>query len=86
MYACKYVCMYVWLVIAGEKWITTAWLREGVTLEENADLFDPEGIKIMAESEYDSNDDQEAGRSPLLLCFYYYYYYYYYHYCYNYYY
>ena len=47
-------------VIAGEKWITTAWLREGVTAEENADLYDPEGIRILAESEFGSND-QESG-------------------------
>ena len=52
--------MYVWVVIEGEKWITTAWLREGVTAEENADLYDPEGIRILAGSEYDSND-QETG-------------------------
>lgn len=30
-------------VIEGEKWITTAWMREGVSLEEPNDLFDPIG-------------------------------------------
>ena len=39
-------------VISGEKWITTAWLREGVTAEDNADLYDPEGIKILSSDEY----------------------------------
>lgn len=32
-------------VLEGEKWITTAWMREGVSLEEPEDLFDPVGNK-----------------------------------------
>ena len=30
-------------VISGEKWITTAWMREGVSLESPEELFDPVG-------------------------------------------
>eukprot|EP01035_Chromulina_nebulosa_P037514 gene37514-50641_t len=45
-------------VLYCQKWITTAWLREGVTAEENADLYDPEGIRILAESEFGSNDQE----------------------------
>jgi hypothetical protein len=33
-------------VLGGEKWIATAWMREGVTKENNADLFDPSGRRI----------------------------------------
>jgi hypothetical protein len=34
-------------VLEGEKWITTMWMREGVTAEENWTIYDPSGIKIL---------------------------------------
>jgi hypothetical protein len=37
-------------VLEGEKWITTAWMREGVSLEEPNELFDPVG-NVYAEIE-----------------------------------
>lgn len=33
-------------VIEGEKWITTAWMREGVSLEEPESFFDPIGQRF----------------------------------------
>ena len=30
-------------VLEGEKWITTAWMREGVTADDHAELYDPRG-------------------------------------------
>ncbi len=33
-------------VIAGEKWITTVWMREGVTADEPWSLFDPHGVRV----------------------------------------
>ena len=37
-------------VLDGEKWITTVWMREGVSLEEPWTLFDPNGVKLMDDS------------------------------------
>ena len=33
-------------VTEGEKWITTFWMRNGVTAEEPWTIFDPSGIKM----------------------------------------
>jgi hypothetical protein len=34
-------------VLEGEKWITTFWMREGVTAEENWTKYDPSGVRIL---------------------------------------
>jgi len=34
-------------VLEGEKWITTVWMRDGVTKEEPWTLFDPNGVRMM---------------------------------------
>lgn len=34
-------------VLQGEKIITTFWMREGVTAEENWMLYDPSGLRIL---------------------------------------
>ena len=34
-------------VLEGEKWITTAWMREGVTEDDPWDLYDPRGVLIL---------------------------------------
>lgn len=39
-------------VIEGEKWITTMWMREGVTASEPWTLFDPSGIRILDTGSY----------------------------------
>lgn len=36
-------------VIEGEKWITTVWMRDGVSEEEPWHLFDPDGVRMMDE-------------------------------------
>lgn len=36
-------------VVEGEKWITTFWMRDGVTWENNHRLFDPSGLRILDE-------------------------------------
>ena len=33
--------------IVGEKWITTAWMREGVSEVDNWQIFDPSGVRIL---------------------------------------
>jgi len=52
-------------VIEGEKWITTAWLREGVSAEDTSDNYDPEGIRILTTDEYgammEGGDEGEEG-------------------------
>lgn len=42
-------------VIQGEKWITTVWMREGVTREEPWTLFDPNGVRLMEPDEVDDS-------------------------------
>ena len=37
-------------VLEGEKWITTFWMRDGVTKERNWTLFDPSGVPILDEN------------------------------------
>lgn len=37
-------------VLDGEKWITTVWMREGVSTQSPWTLFDPNGVKLMDES------------------------------------
>lgn len=39
-------------VLEGEKWITTFWMREGVSEAEPWSLFDPSGIRILTEDQY----------------------------------
>jgi len=34
-------------VLEGEKWITTAWMREGVTADNNWGMNDPSGVRII---------------------------------------
>lgn len=34
-------------VLEGEKWITTLWMREGVSLQDPWQLYDPNGIRLM---------------------------------------
>ena len=41
-------------VLEGEKWITTAWMREGVSQDNPWTLYDPSGIPIL-------NEDTAAG-------------------------
>ena len=38
-------------VLEGEKWITTAWMREGVSYDNPWTLYDPSGIPILNTSE-----------------------------------
>lgn len=44
-------------VVSGEKWITTAWLREGVTYADPADWYDPEG-KVLEQHEEEARNAQ----------------------------
>ncbi len=34
-------------VVSGEKWITTFWMRYGVTAEDDWTKFDPSGIRLL---------------------------------------
>lgn len=42
-------------VLEGEKWITTAWMRDGVSLQDPWSLFDPSGIRLLDSDYYDSS-------------------------------
>lgn len=33
-------------IVEGNKWITTAWLRHGVTKDRPSSMLDPEGIEL----------------------------------------
>lgn len=48
-------------VKVGEKWIATAWLREGVSNEKHSRDYDPTGVAILMES--DVEEDLEGGNS-----------------------
>lgn len=47
-------------VLQGEKWITTFWMREGVSEERDWTTFDPSGVPILDSSEYDDNNSVET--------------------------
>lgn len=46
-------------VIEGEKWATTAWMRQGVTAERNWELFDPQGVPILDTSAMEEESADE---------------------------
>ena len=52
-------------VVKGEKWITTAWMREGVTAEKTWEIYDPSGVEIFysdimqSQQEKDQEEDKE---------------------------
>jgi hypothetical protein len=41
-------------VLEGEKWITTAWMRDGLSLDEPWSLFDPSGVRLLDSDYYDA--------------------------------
>lgn len=50
-------------VLEGEKWITTVWMRDGVTEEEPWHLFDPDGVRMLQEdvdAEIDLSHEEEG--------------------------
>lgn len=52
-------------VLEGEKWITTVWMRDGVTEEEPWHLFDPDGVRMLQE-DVDAEIEEAATESPEL--------------------
>lgn len=46
-------------VLQGEKWIATAWLREGVSEEEPSTNFDPDGVPVF-NGDGDESVEEEA--------------------------
>lgn len=44
-------------VIEGEKWVTTMWMRDGVSAAEPWTMFDPSGIKMLEPSDYPDHGD-----------------------------
>jgi len=46
-------------VLKGEKWITTFWMREGVSHEQPWTIFDPSGVKILDYSEFEDENVEE---------------------------
>jgi hypothetical protein len=46
-------------VIKGEKWITTIWMREGVTRERGWDVIDPSGLDILGEDTDAEGEEEE---------------------------
>jgi hypothetical protein len=51
-------------VVAGEKWIATTWLREGVSRENSWEHYDPSGIPLL-----ESNDKIPNEQDALLSTF-----------------
>ena len=47
-------------VLEGEKWITTAWMREGVSRESPSDIFDPSGERLEDMAGVDPYADEES--------------------------
>jgi hypothetical protein len=52
-------------VLEGEKWISVAWLREGVSWNDTADDYDPEGIRILEEGEQFEEDSEVGERQEV---------------------
>jgi hypothetical protein len=48
-------------VISGEKWITTVWMREGVSESNPWNAYDPSGIEILTENQMDLDGDMLSG-------------------------
>lgn len=48
-------------VLEGEKWITTAWMRKGVTKEHNSELYEPSGKRIVLADESGEEIDSANG-------------------------
>eukprot|EP00596_Hydrurales_sp_CCMP1899_P005476 CAMPEP_0119035372 /NCGR_PEP_ID=MMETSP1177-20130426/2288_1 /TAXON_ID=2985 /ORGANISM="Ochromonas sp, Strain CCMP1899" /LENGTH=440 /DNA_ID=CAMNT_0006993457 /DNA_START=206 /DNA_END=1528 /DNA_ORIENTATION=- len=48
-------------VLEGEKWITTMWMREGVTKEDPWDKFDPTGKRMNPEDNAANHGNYEAA-------------------------
>ena len=56
-------------VVKGEKWISVAWMREGVTSKKPWDIYDPSGVEILdteklekeSLEEEDYEDEEEEG-------------------------
>ena len=46
-------------VIEGEKWATTAWMRQGVTLERSWEYFDPQGVPILDTAAMENEEEEE---------------------------
>lgn len=47
-------------VLEGEKFITTVWMREGVSAKEPWELFDPTGIRILSEEDYAETSEENS--------------------------
>ena len=49
-------------VLEGEKWITTSWMREGVTQADPWHTFDPSGVKILETRSSSVNEETEVSK------------------------
>ena len=48
-------------VLVGEKWITTAWMREGVSKADPWTVFDPNGVRLMADEVSSGEEEEEPS-------------------------
>lgn len=46
-------------VLEGEKWITTIWMREGVSWERSWEILDPSGNLILVDDEDEVFEEEE---------------------------
>lgn len=54
-------------VLKGEKWITTFWMRDGVTREKPWTIYDPSGVPILDEFENESEfPGQEESKQQVV--------------------
>jgi hypothetical protein len=56
---CTYPFAGTIIICTGEKWITTMWMRDGVSAEKPWHQFDPSGIKLMDDMGYAEEDGQD---------------------------
>lgn len=47
-------------IVEGEKWIATAWLREGVHAGETHEKYDPEGAKLIDPADEELEEGEDA--------------------------
>jgi hypothetical protein len=52
-------------VLEGEKWITTVWMRDGVSFEKPWGLYDPSGVLIMDTEAMESTEGGEENAETL---------------------
>ena len=50
-------------VLKGEKWISVAWMREGVTANRPWEIYDPSGVEILYTDQLEKKQNEDCSES-----------------------